>query len=213
METSVQESRDEGKDNPNAMWSQDEREELRRIASRHSTTTRGNDPSVLDPTSSQFDLSTWMLHQVHQFEGDHTARRTGIALKNVTVQGSGSEIQIQHTVSSSHLSPITEGAFRRGNQHAKTILDDFHGYVNQGEMLLVLGRPGAGCSTLLKTIAGETYGLDLSEDSVISYDGIPQSMMKKNFKGEILYNQEVEKREMPHHRSRTELIPQQTFPT
>ena len=38
------------------------------------------------------------------------------------------------------------------------ILRNFEGLVKSGEMLVVLGRPGSGCSTLLKTIAGETSG-------------------------------------------------------
>lgn len=41
----------------------------------------------------------------------------------------------------------------------------------ESEMLLVLGRPGSGCSTLLKTIAGETHGLNISENSHINYQG------------------------------------------
>jgi ABC-type multidrug transport system ATPase subunit len=32
------------------------------------------------------------------------------------------------------------------------------GVVKEGEMLLVLGKPGSGATTLLKTIAGETRG-------------------------------------------------------
>lgn len=41
----------------------------------------------------------------------------------------------------------------------------------ESEMLLVLGRPGSGCSTLLKTIAGETHGLNISKNSHINYQG------------------------------------------
>jgi ABC-type hemin transport system ATPase subunit len=38
-------------------------------------------------------------------------------------------------------------------------------------MLLVLGRPGSGCSTMLKTIAGETHGLYVADNSHINYQG------------------------------------------
>ncbi|PWY68767.1 ABC-transporter [Aspergillus eucalypticola CBS 122712] len=181
-----------------------EQEELRKIASRQSaaSTAGGRSlkqdfASLIDPTSPHFDLSQWMLHQVQQFEGDSSARKTGVVFRDVTVQGSGSEIQTQHTVLSSVYAPVLGGTFSRGPKTAKTILHDVHGHVEQGEMLLVLGRPGAGCSTMLKTISAETNGLDLSSNSVISYSGIPQPLMKKNFKGELLYNQEVEKH-FPH---------------
>lgn len=57
--------------------------------------------------------------------------------------------------------------------------------------------PGSGCSTLLKTITGELHGLDMHKDSTISYNGITQAQMLKQFKGEIVYNQEVDKH-FPH---------------
>ena len=43
------------------------------------------------------------------------------------------------------------------------ILRNFEGLVKSGEMLVVLGRPGSGCSTLLKSIAGETSGFYIDE--------------------------------------------------
>lgn len=181
--------------------SEHQQEELRTIASRQSavSTTAGKHSeqgfgSHIDPTSPHFDLSQWMRYQVQQFEEDSSARKTGVVFKDVTVQGRGAEIQIQHTVLSSVYAPILGGAFRRGSNKAKTILHDVHGHIEQGEMLLVLGRPGAGCSTMLKTISADTNGLDLSSNSAISYNGIPQPLMQKNYKGELLYNQEVEKR-------------------
>ena len=66
-----------------------------------------------------------------------------------------------------------------------------------GELLVVLGRPGSGCSTFLKTVCGETYGLKVDPKSVVHYDGIPQQTMVKHFKGELVYNQEVDKH-FPH---------------
>jgi ABC-type multidrug transport system ATPase subunit len=63
-----------------------------------------------------------------------------------------------------------------GNRRREVrILRDLDGLVNQGEMLLVLGRPGSGVSTLLKTIAGDMEGLNLSPDAHISYQGLPPS--------------------------------------
>lgn len=88
-------------------------------------------------------------------------------------------------------------------------MKDFNGLLKKGELLLVLGRPGSGCSTLLKSICGELHGLDLDKESTIHYNGkvlsalsiiyradqnllgIPQSRMVKEFKGEVVYNQEV----------------------
>jgi ATP-binding cassette subfamily G (WHITE) protein 2 (PDR) len=65
--------------------------------------------------------------------------------------------------------------------------------MKSGEMLIVLGRPGSGCSTLLKTMTGEMHGLQVDEQSTIHYNGITQQQMMKEFKGEVVYNQEVDK--------------------
>ena len=72
------------------------------------------------------------------------------------------------------------------------ILRNFEGLVKSGEMLVVLGRPGSGCSTLLKTISGETHGFFIDEQSKINYQGIPKEMMHKDFRGECMYQAEVD---------------------
>lgn len=51
------------------------------------------------------------------------------------------------------------------------ILRDFEGVIKSGELLVVLGKPGSGCSTLLKTISGETHGFYIGEGSNINYQG------------------------------------------
>ena len=48
--------------------------------------------------------------------------------------------------------------FRRRSGKRIDILRNFEGVLRESEMLVVLGRPGAGCSTLLKTITGESHG-------------------------------------------------------
>lgn len=45
------------------------------------------------------------------------------------------------------------------------------GVLEAGEMLVVLGPPGSGCTTMLKTIAGEMNGIYLDESSSLNYRG------------------------------------------
>lgn len=59
-------------------------------------------------------------------------------------------------------------------------------------MLVVLGRPGSGCTTLLKTISGETHGFFIDEKSEINYQGIPKEQMHRDFRGECMYQAEVD---------------------
>jgi ATP-binding cassette subfamily G (WHITE) protein 2 (PDR) len=51
------------------------------------------------------------------------------------------------------------------------ILKGIEAVVEPGEMLLVLGRPGSGCSTLLKTLAGQTHGFNVDSGSKFNYQG------------------------------------------
>ena len=54
-----------------------------------------------------------------------------------------------------------------------SILKECDGLLQSGELLLVLGRPGSGCTTFLKAIAGETYGLTVGDESKLNYRGLP----------------------------------------
>lgn len=70
----------------------------------------------------------------------------------------------------------------------RTLLYDFSGSVKDGEMLLVLGRPGSGCSTFLKTIALQTEGYK-SVEGMVSYGGLSQKEAKDHYREKIVYNQ------------------------
>lgn len=56
-------------------------------------------------------------------------------------------------------------------------------------MLLVLGRPGSGCSTFLKSISNKREGF-AAVTGEVSYGGIPADEQAKNYRGEVNYNEE-----------------------
>lgn len=70
----------------------------------------------------------------------------------------------------------------------RTLLHDFSGSLKAGEMLLVLGRPGSGCSTFLKTLASQTEEYECVEGEV-SYGGLSSKEVKEKYRGEVVYNQ------------------------
>ncbi|BAO39657.1 ATP-dependent permease PDR12 [Kluyveromyces marxianus DMKU3-1042] len=73
----------------------------------------------------------------------------------------------------------------------RNIIQHCTGVVESGEMLFVVGRPGAGCSTLLKCLSGETSELvEVTGD--ISYDGLTQEEMMQKFKGYVIYCPELD---------------------
>lgn len=182
------------------VWSEAERQQLHRIATNQSARSGrkqgpGRTPPELDPLSDKFDLSAWMKFKVEQFEtGAIKRRHTGVLFKDLSVHGSAAEIKLQKTVGSILTAPLHLKEIAQSRSRHKTILQNFDGVVKRGEMLLVLGRPGSGCSTFLKSMSANYEGLGLGEGSVISYDGIPQKVMKQQFRGDILYNGETEKR-------------------
>lgn len=174
----------------------EDRRELQQIYStlsrRASTIAAPGDPAV-DPQSESFQLPKFLKMFRHQLEeeGVHM-KKVGLLYKKLNVYGSGAALQLQQTVADFIMAPLRLGeSFSFGEKERKHILRNFDGVVRNGELLIVLGRPGSGCSTLLKTMCGELHGLEMDKSSVIHYNGIPQKQMTKEFKGEAIYNQEV----------------------
>lgn len=56
-------------------------------------------------------------------------------------------------------------------------------------MLLVLGRPGAGCTSFLKVIAN-MRGSYTDIDGDVSYGGIDAATFAKRYRGQVCYNEE-----------------------
>ncbi|KAF2847006.1 ABC multidrug transporter-like protein [Plenodomus tracheiphilus IPT5] len=153
------------------------------------------DPSV-DPGSDQFDLAKFLKMFRTQIEGEGVElKQVSVVYKNLNIFGSGKAIQLQKTVSDLVMAPLRFREYFGGSER-KQILHSFDGIIKAGELCVVLGRPGSGCSTLLKALTGELHGLE-TDDSIIHYNGIPQKKMIKEFKGETVYNQEVDKH-FPH---------------
>ena len=180
---------------------ENDRVELQRIAStltrRDTYAELGIGDPALDPESDSFDAYKWARVMMRlSSEKGIAQRKAGIVFKDLRVTGSGRGVLLQNTVGSVLTAPLRmREMFGKGRE--KVILNHFEGVVKPGELLVVLGRPGSGCSTLLKTLTGETHGLRVDPKSIIHYDGIPQGLMVKHFKGELVYNQEVDKH-FPH---------------
>ena len=153
------------------------------------------DPS-LNPTSKAFKPEAWVRTLIGLQSRDperYPQRVAGVSYKNLHVHGFGSLTDYQKTFGNYPLSLVS--LFNRITGRGKRkiqILRDFEGLVKSGEMLVVLGRPGSGCTTLLKTIAGETHGFFIDEKSEINYQGVPKEVMHKDFRGECMYQAEVD---------------------
>ncbi|KZZ92294.1 ABC-2 type transporter [Ascosphaera apis ARSEF 7405] len=69
------------------------------------------------------------------------------------------------------------------------ILKGFKGLARPGEMVLVLGRPGSGCTTFLKIMANQRIGYTGIEGDV-TYGPFDSTTFGKRYRGEAVYNPE-----------------------
>jgi len=129
--------------------------------------------SPLNPGSANFRARAWAKAVVDMVATEgHAFRTSGVCFQNLNVFGFGKATDYQKDVANVWLE--VAGLARRlvgGGKRRIDILRSFDGVVRKGEMLVVLGPPGSGCSTLLKTIAGETNGIYVDDKSYFNYQG------------------------------------------
>ncbi|OTA67144.1 hypothetical protein K449DRAFT_210745 [Hypoxylon sp. EC38] len=127
-------------------------------------------------------------------------KRVGVIYKHLTVKGVTSTSSFVRTVPDAIIGTFGPDlyrilcryipALRLGKKPpTRTLINDFTGCVRDGEMMLVLGRPGSGCSTFLKAVCNNTESFATVEGEV-SYGGIPAKKQKKMYRGEVNYNPE-----------------------
>lgn len=151
--------------------------------------------SPLNPNSEKFSARVWaktILEQVHT--AGHEFRTSGIAFQNLNVFGFGGGSDYQKDVANVVLDLLdsARGLVGASRKRKIDILRNFDGVVNAGEMLVVLGPPGSGCSTMLKTISGEMNGIFVEDSSYFNYQGVSAKEMHRQHRGEAIYTAEVD---------------------
>jgi ABC-type multidrug transport system ATPase subunit len=140
--------------------------------------------------AQDFDLTEYLANQHSQLNAAGLKpKNMGVIWNNLTVHGLGADARSILT----NLTVITKSLeFWKWGRHKGadfTILHDNNGFCKSGEMLLVLGRPGAGCSTLLRVLSNMRSSYTSIEGDV-TYGGIDAKEFGKHFKGEVCYNEE-----------------------
>ncbi|AJT75484.1 Pdr5p [Saccharomyces cerevisiae YJM428] len=162
----------------------------------------GYDPK-LDPNSENFSSAAWVKNMAHLSAADpdfYKPYSLGCAWKNLSASGASADVAYQSTVVNIPYKILKSGLrkFQRSKEtNTFQILKPMDGCLNPGELLVVLGRPGSGCTTLLKSISSNTHGFDLGADTKISYSGYSGDDIKKHFRGEVVYNAEADVH-LPH---------------
>ncbi|KAI0142596.1 ABC-2 type transporter [Hypoxylon sp. NC0597] len=180
---------------------------------RKSSTVRSEDEifralsrrrSTVSDVESQEDhdeierLMSRMFGKARQQQSEEEkTRHAGVVFKNLTVKGAGLGASLQPTVGDIFLgfprflkNLVTKGPkAATARPPVRELLSNFNGCVRPGEILLVLGRPGSGCTTFLKTFCNQRAGfVDVLGD--VTYGGTDAKRMAKDFRGEIIYNPE-----------------------
>ncbi|KAG8412222.1 ATP-binding cassette transporter snq2, variant 2 [Metarhizium acridum] len=133
-------------------------------------------------------------------ENGESTKKVGVLFKNLTVKGVGATSTSVRTLPQAIAGTFGPDLYNlvcrwipaldfRSPGQPRDLIRDFTGVVRPGEMMLVLGRPGAGCSTFLKVIANKRGSYQAVEGEVV-YGGIPSSKMDRRFRGEAVYNAE-----------------------
>jgi ATP-binding cassette subfamily G (WHITE) protein 2 (SNQ2) len=150
----------------------------------------------------EFQLGDFLRdgHFEKRTEGE-SAKKVGVVFRNLTVQGAGATATFVKTLPSAIIGTFGPDLYKLlsrfvpglpvigASGEKRDLIHDFTGVVRNGEMLLVLGKPGSGCSTFLKAISNkrDEYA-NVTGD--VHYGGISAEEQSKHYRGEVNYNEE-----------------------
>ncbi|KAG6860184.1 hypothetical protein C0995_014729 [Termitomyces sp. Mi166 len=171
-------------------------QELRRTLTNQQVEQFQRDPSfcssgvtltgTIDPEN--FDFQKTLRAIVRKREEAHIKPRTlGVVFRDLEVVGLGASNTYQPTLGSLFsYKTIQANIHAARHPPVRSILNGFEGVVKPGEMLLVLGRPGSGCTTFLKTMANmhEEYHAVSGE---VHYDSLSPLDIKNHYRGDVQY--------------------------
>lgn len=167
----------------------------------HMSQIDGVDPfhqqdSKLDPFSDKFDAKVWIKNLRKRYDSDieyYHPLSLSMACKNLKARGLAADADYKPTVLNGcwkYAKDLLRIVRKTDESQNFDILKPMDCFLRSGELSVVLGRPGSGCSTLLKTIAANTYGFEVSKDAIMSYDGISQKEIESRFRGNVIYSAE-----------------------
>ncbi|KAI7532098.1 hypothetical protein KC316_g17076, partial [Hortaea werneckii] len=144
-----------------------------------------NDEKVSRTEGQQWHKSD-KLRELESLQADDPKQPRRLSWNNLTVKGVNSDAAFNENILSL-FNPFHKKA--QGAQ-LKTIIDQSYGCVRPGEMLLVLGRPGSGCTSLLNILANNRRGYKEVTGDVTFGTMSPKEAQKYN--GQIIMNAEEE---------------------
>lgn len=156
-------------------------------------------PSIQD--DGDFDLPDFLRKGIVDMRtpSGGPTKRLGVSFENFTVKGVESSAAAVKTLPRAILNTFGPDLWsflsskipilQFGKQPTVDIIKNFTGTVNHGEIMLVLGRPGSGCSTFLKAIANHR-GEYAAVDGDVYYGAMSAKEQERHFRGEVVYCEE-----------------------
>ncbi|KAH8731975.1 ABC transporter CDR4 [Phaeosphaeriaceae sp. PMI808] len=125
------------------------------------------------------------------------SKRIGVVWEDLTVSGIGGVKNYAKTFPDAFVSFFNVfesaqsllGMGKKGKEF--DILRNFKGVAKPGEMVLVLGKPGSGCTSFLKVISNQRYGYTRVDGKVL-YGPFDAGFFEKRYRGEAVYCEEEE---------------------
>ena len=167
--------------------------------------TKEREGAVHEAEDDAFDLRKWIENRIAAEDSRGIPRkRVGLSWRDLRVvaPGGGSAIFIKTLpwailgTFGIDLAYFVKGIFQGLPKRPtklnltgmKQIIGGHEGVLRPGEMLLVLGRPGSGCSTFLQAVTSSLPGsLTLDPASSISYGGLTPDEITRKLRGEVVY--------------------------
>lgn len=174
----------------------------RQLTKRSSIYRTQTGEKTAENQGGDFDLTDYLKDIIPRAEDAGIKRRNlGVTWDNLEVLGEGVGAQYISTFAdpfiglSNLINPYfwAKKAFSKSEAHPKTvtrtIIHPMNGFCKDGEMILVLGRPGAGCSTLLRVLANDRKNYK-AVSGFVNYGPFTADEIAQHHRGEVLYNQE-----------------------
>ncbi|KAF9585985.1 hypothetical protein BGW38_010677 [Lunasporangiospora selenospora] len=189
----------EGPSRVNVIGAEKDFKKLERQLTRRSSLYRTQTGEKTSDDSGDFDLTDYLREVLPRAQSAGIkSRNLGVVWDNLEVIGEGVGAQyIKTTLDpfigiSNLFNPyfwVKTCASKKPKALTRTIIYPSNGYCRDGEMILVLGRPGAGCSTLLRVLANDRKNYK-SVSGEVTYGPFSAHEIAQHHRGEVLYNQE-----------------------
>lgn len=147
-----------------------------------------SDSDVKQPRADWVHAPKVQRLREREIEAGLKNRELGVTWRNLNVEVPAADSAINHN-GISQFDFMHHVRTLRHNTPQKKILVNSHGCVKPGEMLLVLGRPGSGCTTLLKLLANRRGGYTVNGDV---HFGTMDHKEAEPYRGQIVMNTEEE---------------------